>query len=575
MIEPDLRAFLEGGLGIHIGSRTAALEPNGARALAVKVEEDRLHLVVYLPEAAASRVFPISGQQRRRGRCSRGRSTSAPAKSRASSSTPACGGRRARVIEQQWDGFRDNLERIGIPRIGAGGGSRGRRWRSGFAPPRSSSRPPDPRLARWSCRGRRNKNPQLRLRALQEIAASKDAEAFDRALDFVEGWPRDDKREGVKVVLQALAEKKIGRRDQANNWIWRCANLTREVHEEYAVQRWPETKRLLGLLVNSSAGRTPATRAGSCTPPASRTGGCPPRCWPPRSRTPPRPARSSTARARACRASRPRSPASCCATSRRARAASARRGAVAARRAPGRARSSAVADGGDAEEALAGEDEPARARPSGEPRPRRRRGALAPLAQGPSTRIAAMPRRRSASRGGRTAEARRRRGRGQAQAQARAALAREEGRGAGAGAARRRAGAAASAAEPRQAQAGAALARRRRPRGTGAERAPPPSGRGRGEARSPSARPRSRRRRSRRGRRDAAPRSRPATRAASPRAQARRASRPRRREPARGRDGARSRRRRGRGRRRSGLSAGRRPERPLRRSAPMGRPPSG
>src|SRR4051794_4158556 len=87
----------------------------------------------------------------------------------------------------------------------------------------------------------RNKNPALRLRALQEIASGRDAEAFDRALDFVESWPRDDKREGVKVVLQALAEKKIGRRDQANNWIWRCANMTREVHEEYAVQRWPET----------------------------------------------------------------------------------------------------------------------------------------------------------------------------------------------------------------------------------------------------------------------------------------------------------------------------------------------
>jgi ribonuclease E len=100
----------------------------------------------------------------------------------------------------------------------------------------------------------RNKNPQLRLKALQEIANARDPEAFDRALDFVEGWPRDDKREGVKVVLQSLAEKKIGRRDQANNWIWRSANMTREVHEEYAVQRWPETKRLLGLLVNSSGG---------------------------------------------------------------------------------------------------------------------------------------------------------------------------------------------------------------------------------------------------------------------------------------------------------------------------------
>jgi ribonuclease E len=51
----------------------------------------------------------------------------------------------------------------------------------------------------------RNKNPQLRRKALQEIAAGRDAEAFDRALDFVESWPRDDKREGVKVVLQALA----------------------------------------------------------------------------------------------------------------------------------------------------------------------------------------------------------------------------------------------------------------------------------------------------------------------------------------------------------------------------------
>src|SRR4029450_3945244 len=57
-----------------------------------------------------------------------------------------------------------------------------------------------------------------------------------------------------KVLLQALAEKRIGRRDQANAWIWHLAEYTREIHEEYAVQRWPETKRLLGLLVNSSGG---------------------------------------------------------------------------------------------------------------------------------------------------------------------------------------------------------------------------------------------------------------------------------------------------------------------------------
>jgi superfamily II DNA or RNA helicase len=98
----------------------------------------------------------------------------------------------------------------------------------------------------------RNRNGQLRLRALQEIAIAKDAEAFDTAIDYMAGWPRDERREGVKIMLQALAERRIGRRDQANAWIWRMAEYTREVHEEYAVQRWPETKRLLGLLVNSS-----------------------------------------------------------------------------------------------------------------------------------------------------------------------------------------------------------------------------------------------------------------------------------------------------------------------------------
>jgi hypothetical protein len=100
----------------------------------------------------------------------------------------------------------------------------------------------------------RNRNAQLRVRALQEIAAAKDAEAFDLSIDVIGTWAREERREGAKVMFQALAEKRIGRRDQANAWIWRLAEYTRDVHEEYAVQRWPETKRLLGLLVNSSGG---------------------------------------------------------------------------------------------------------------------------------------------------------------------------------------------------------------------------------------------------------------------------------------------------------------------------------
>jgi ribonuclease E len=98
----------------------------------------------------------------------------------------------------------------------------------------------------------RNRNSQLRLKALSEIADLGDPEAFDDAIDIVGTWTRDDRRAGTKTLLQALVDKRIGRRDQAQAWVWRLASYTRELHEEYAVQRWPETKRLLGLLVNSS-----------------------------------------------------------------------------------------------------------------------------------------------------------------------------------------------------------------------------------------------------------------------------------------------------------------------------------
>ena len=100
----------------------------------------------------------------------------------------------------------------------------------------------------------RNKNAQLRLRALTDIPPLGDADTFDTAIDIIGGWPREERREASKIMLRAMVERRIGRRDQANAWIWRLAEYTRDVHEEYAVQRWPETKRLLGLLVNSAGG---------------------------------------------------------------------------------------------------------------------------------------------------------------------------------------------------------------------------------------------------------------------------------------------------------------------------------
>jgi superfamily II DNA or RNA helicase len=98
----------------------------------------------------------------------------------------------------------------------------------------------------------RNRSSQLKLKALAELAATREAEPFDEAIDMVGTWQRDQRRAGVRVLLQALAEKRIGRRDQAQAWVWRLAEFTRDCHEEYAVARWPETKRLLGLFVNSS-----------------------------------------------------------------------------------------------------------------------------------------------------------------------------------------------------------------------------------------------------------------------------------------------------------------------------------
>ena len=98
----------------------------------------------------------------------------------------------------------------------------------------------------------RNRNAQLRQRALAEIAVRRDPEGFDLAVDIIGTWSREERREGSRILLQALAERRIGRRDQAQAWLWRLAEYSRDAHEEYAVQRWPETKRLLGLLVNSS-----------------------------------------------------------------------------------------------------------------------------------------------------------------------------------------------------------------------------------------------------------------------------------------------------------------------------------
>jgi hypothetical protein len=58
MIDPEIAEFVQGAVGIHVGTRNGRLEPNGARALAAVVDDTGSHLVVYLAKVAAERLLP-------------------------------------------------------------------------------------------------------------------------------------------------------------------------------------------------------------------------------------------------------------------------------------------------------------------------------------------------------------------------------------------------------------------------------------------------------------------------------------------------------------------------------------
>ena len=58
MIDASLAEFLEGAVGIHVGTRNGALEPSGARGLAAAVDAGGEQLVVYLARVAAERLVP-------------------------------------------------------------------------------------------------------------------------------------------------------------------------------------------------------------------------------------------------------------------------------------------------------------------------------------------------------------------------------------------------------------------------------------------------------------------------------------------------------------------------------------
>lgn len=58
MIDTELAGFLQEGIAIELGTRNDRLEPNGARVIAVTVDDDGTHVVAYVPAMAAAQVMP-------------------------------------------------------------------------------------------------------------------------------------------------------------------------------------------------------------------------------------------------------------------------------------------------------------------------------------------------------------------------------------------------------------------------------------------------------------------------------------------------------------------------------------
>jgi hypothetical protein len=122
ILSPSLITFLEQGVSIYMGTRNGRLEPNGVRVIALKVDDDREHLVAYLPASDAGLVLAdleANGQA--------ALAFARPADDR------ACQIKGERVsirdaepselamVQKQWAGLLDQLQMVGIPPVATQG----------------------------------------------------------------------------------------------------------------------------------------------------------------------------------------------------------------------------------------------------------------------------------------------------------------------------------------------------------------------------------------------------------------------------------------------------------------------
>jgi hypothetical protein len=117
VVTPDLAAFIEGGVSIHIATRNDRLEPWGGRVAAVKIDPDGTHVTAYLPKVTAG---PIVANLKANGQAALG--FGRPSDDRACQikgvfvTARAAAARERALVDRQWDAFLADLAQIGFPR---------------------------------------------------------------------------------------------------------------------------------------------------------------------------------------------------------------------------------------------------------------------------------------------------------------------------------------------------------------------------------------------------------------------------------------------------------------------------
>ena len=116
MLDAEITGFLQEGLALQLGTRNANLEPNGARATAIRVEDDREHVILYVPKHATAAVFTDlkSNGQAAIAACRPVDDKACQIKGTFVSMQPAEPADRDFVI-RQWQGFMKQLDAIGLP----------------------------------------------------------------------------------------------------------------------------------------------------------------------------------------------------------------------------------------------------------------------------------------------------------------------------------------------------------------------------------------------------------------------------------------------------------------------------